>query len=415
MLRAVSRQQLGKHVARSGLVRVPARTNPVPVRTNITVSRQQLINPQIRNRSLGHPSAKTPKTTAKSFTTQSGRTTNEWPRPPKKPRRAGVCARLLKRIFNRNGFSKAFSFLAGILLRAPGVAVLRFIALRFASGPPALKAVGAFILAVLGITAAGEERLPAPLPVPELPTGVQVQKEREIPIPRDWQIQSAGDVRMRRVELNHYPLRCREGYVDKYLERVMHDTSHNKCVGVDGTGLTKSARVLKVERIENMRLWKTYWHRKREMLDSHRANRVRVSKVEPMPSAPMLGPKSALDQEQLLEPGLNETFLFHGTSVEVAGIVAEHGFDERVASMQGLYGLPLPLRLLLPLPQYSPSTVSLPQHSISLLLIPNSSLFFANCRCAALGYIMPRKLAKQLSMQRKHPMGHRRSSSRVCC
>ena len=46
-----------------------------------------------------------------------------------------------------------------------------------------------------------------------------------------------------------------------------------------------------------------------------------------------------LDQEGLLEfKTLNEVFLYHGTTAEVADIVAHHGFDERVAKLDGLYG-----------------------------------------------------------------------------
>lgn len=45
-----------------------------------------------------------------------------------------------------------------------------------------------------------------------------------------------------------------------------------------------------------------------------------------------------LDDDKLLEPGLNEVFLYHGTSSDTADVIAEHGFDERVASLQGLYG-----------------------------------------------------------------------------
>merc|ERR1712176_1605614 len=39
-----------------------------------------------------------------------------------------------------------------------------------------------------------------------------------------------------------------------------------------------------------------------------------------------------------MDPNINEVYLFHGTTEEVAHIVARHGFDPRVASLQGLYG-----------------------------------------------------------------------------
>jgi hypothetical protein len=35
---------------------------------------------------------------------------------------------------------------------------------------------------------------------------------------------------------------------------------------------------------------------------------------------------------------MNEFYLFHGTSAEKAGIIAQYGFDERMAHLNGLYG-----------------------------------------------------------------------------
>ena len=35
---------------------------------------------------------------------------------------------------------------------------------------------------------------------------------------------------------------------------------------------------------------------------------------------------------------INEFYLFHGTSSEMAEVICKHGFDERVASLNGLYG-----------------------------------------------------------------------------
>jgi hypothetical protein len=39
-----------------------------------------------------------------------------------------------------------------------------------------------------------------------------------------------------------------------------------------------------------------------------------------------------------LSADVNEFYLFHGTSSQMASVIAEHGFDERVAAMGGLYG-----------------------------------------------------------------------------
>ena len=56
------------------------------------------------------------------------------------------------------------------------------------------------------------------------------------------------------------------------------------------------------------------------------------------PIATQRSGESALDPDGLLEPKLNECFLYHGTKSEVAELVATHGFDERVGSLDGLIG-----------------------------------------------------------------------------
>ena len=68
---------------------------------------------------------------------------------------------------------------------------------------------------------------------------------------------------------------------------------------------------------------------------SSQANGVTAMRLTPSgptnsPARKLLGPGSPLDSDQLLDPALNEHFLFHGTSAEVASLIVQHGFDERV-------------------------------------------------------------------------------------
>ena len=93
------------------------------------------------------------------------------------------------------------------------------------------------------------------------------------------------------------------------------------------------AEVLSIERIENECLWQMYQTRRGILKKTLAARNCPVprlsSKIGWQPDIP-----SAKD----LSADVNEFYLFHGTSSETAGIIAEHGFDERVAHLGGLYG-----------------------------------------------------------------------------
>ena len=175
------------------------------------------------------------------------------------------------------------------------------------------------------------------------------------------------------------------------IEAGLHATAHDHCVGRDGTEQTRRAKVVSVHRIENLALWKQYWHRKSEITDMHLAHNVTVQPLKPpvrskasrttewpspsplrscsgLPwSQPLHSPhrstslksqpqadvftignhtkqrpiatqrsgESALDPDGLLEPKLNECFLYHGTKSEVAELVATHGFGKRPALWMG--------------------------------------------------------------------------------
>lgn len=138
----------------------------------------------------------------------------------------------------------------------------------------------------------------------------------------------------------------------------------------DGGSKIKGCKVVKLERIENIPLWKAYWHRKNEMIDTYHAHNVRVTALAPavppvytkIPAGKIPGPPAAvqtagwwqrqsttlrstpvavpqwpkpwdqeMDKDGLLDRTLNEVFLYHGTKHDILPIIAAHGFDERVA------------------------------------------------------------------------------------
>jgi hypothetical protein len=225
---------------------------------------------------------------------------------------------------------KLTSLASGRGRRKPIFVGIGWAARMMLQGPPAFKALGAALLALLGAAAS----LPAldgskpekPLPPTPLPS-TRVHEESKIPVPSAWKFQSDGDVKAHHVEL---------GRADRdRIQRAIRASAHKtvQCAGRDGTGKTAGAQVVKVERIENHPLWRQYWHRKRELVDSHHQNNVKVRPLQP-PVRPLLA-----DPDGLLDPNLNEVYLMHGTSEWVIrDIIARTGFDERVANLRGLYG-----------------------------------------------------------------------------
>eukprot|EP01047_Picozoa_sp_COSAG01_P087725 COSAG01_NODE_20315_length_960_cov_0.852497_1_plen_168_part_00 len=150
----------------------------------------------------------------------------------------------------------------------------------------------------------------------------------------------------------------------------------------DGASMIKNCKVVKLERIENVPLWKAYWHRKNEMIDSYHAHNVRVQPLTPsvpqvcrkIPTGKIPGPPDAvktagwwqqqsstihsmpvevsqwpkpwdqdMDKNGLLDRTLNEVFLYHGTKHDIVEIIAAHGFDERVAVRLAQFGAFRPL------------------------------------------------------------------------
>eukprot|EP00966_Prymnesium_polylepis_P330310 7385971-Prymnesium_polylepis.1 len=104
-----------------------------------------------------------------------------------------------------------------------------------------------------------------PQPLPH----VQTVRERTIPLPKRWECSRAfmHDVLCHRF-LEGERLR-------KAIENGLHETAHSSCVGRDGSGKTRRAKVVRLERVENLALWKHYWHRKYEMIDMNFACNVK--------------------------------------------------------------------------------------------------------------------------------------------
>ena len=100
-----------------------------------------------------------------------------------------------------------------------------------------------------------------PLEATPLPR-VQLHREKHVPIPSSWSSKRAGlgNTIMYNWEFGQRDLRCRRvdagEKVRLAIEQGMHATAHAACVGRDGTGKTRRAKVISVERVENIPLWK---------------------------------------------------------------------------------------------------------------------------------------------------------------
>ena len=67
-----------------------------------------------------------------------------------------------------------------------------------------------------------------------------------------------------------------------------------------------------------MSLWKQYWHRKQELIESHHANNIKVQPLQPAAETEAVGVElQRLSQGKLLDRSLNENYLFHGTDYSV--------------------------------------------------------------------------------------------------
>jgi hypothetical protein len=137
------------------------------------------------------------------------------------------------------------------------------------------------------------------------------------PVPGYWKCQnSAGYQRVPSL------------FVKGALEQFMRESS----VCCSGSG-TSMAKVVSVERIENFGLWQKYQTQRAVLLKFLESNNASVDNLS---AKTRWRPKFASTKD--LSSEINEFYLFHGTSLENAHIIAEHGFDERKANLGGLYG-----------------------------------------------------------------------------
>ena len=133
---------------------------------------------------------------------------------------------------------------------------------------------------------------------------------------------------MLKVKLTHY------GYnnVKKQFNILMNETSLSKDIGkgkdVKYKGKYKAYKVYDVWRIENYDLWTDYRHRMSQILnklpDKIADIKCKTDKYN--------------KKHNVLMNDANEKYLWHGTSYNSIKIIIKDGFDERVCSLNGMFG-----------------------------------------------------------------------------
>jgi hypothetical protein len=88
--------------------------------------------------------------------------------------------------------------------------------------------------------------------------------------------------------------------------------------------------VVCVEREENESLWKMYQLRRDVLKKTYAAQHIRSLSTATEWQPAIFKAELSTDN--------NEFYLFHGTGSRSAQIICEHGFDERVANLNGYYG-----------------------------------------------------------------------------
>ena len=231
----------------------------------------------------------------------------------------------------------------GGILRTPVISVTKAVALNMVRAQfLGSHLLGGALVALCALAELDFEHLAAddgtrpdvplePTPLPK----VQLMNEKYIPIPKRWvHKDEKSGMGVHKVDPGEK--------IRQAIENGMHHTAHTNCVGRDGSSKVSTCKVTKIERIENLGLWKQYWHRKYELTDAHHADNIKVLPLDP-PVTPIErsrggGTVHVLDEDGLLNSNLNECFLYHGTKREIADIIVAHGFDERLAQLKGLYG-----------------------------------------------------------------------------
>merc|ERR1712224_85815 len=120
---------------------------------------------------------------------------------------------------------------------------------------------------------------------------------------------------------------------------LLRTAMHSCCAGRDGVFSARSIRDVRVWRVENPMLWRQYRNKAVELGSRHSDQRNPCARLTPPVSEQLVDIDfPACLQKSVLDDSLNEAFLWHGTPANNISSIVEGGFDERICSMQGMFG-----------------------------------------------------------------------------
>lgn len=136
----------------------------------------------------------------------------------------------------------------------------------------------------------------------------------------------------------------------EFLRGLMLRSSHTERKHWDCC-LLRNVKILRVERVENFRLWQDYVHRARQMTADHKRNMLYDGEGDadeyPIDNiSPLIGTlhpeyvddfTTYLSGQDYTFDSVNEKWLLHGTHPSKARKIVQEGFDHRVAE-RGMYG-----------------------------------------------------------------------------
>eukprot|EP01043_Picozoa_sp_COSAG02_P032794 COSAG02_NODE_2207_length_9517_cov_3.723508_1_plen_916_part_10 len=143
------------------------------------------------------------------------------------------------------------------------------------------------------------------------------------PIPKHWTIKAGSPPQ--KVDNSAY---MRKKFTALMRESILQGHENGCAMGHD----MSNVQVVRVERVENTLLWQAYHQQKAILRERLKHQGLTCDDIAAV--CPLLDKANG----RVLDAGLNEFRLWHGTKPDVATILATSGFDERVARDTGLYG-----------------------------------------------------------------------------
>eukprot|EP00438_Fugacium_kawagutii_P035779 Skav230487 [mRNA] locus=scaffold1445:387101:391292:- [translate_table: standard] len=146
-------------------------------------------------------------------------------------------------------------------------------------------------------------------------------QKRNVFLEESWRLEGQHGIRLRQVIPKEDPVYAQV----QELLREACPLGHRLYVGCIEA---KDLKVLSVEQIHNVKLWKHYTFRKEEIKRENATAGLGAIIESELPPLDWIR----------LDKDVNEVLLLHGTTSDKIDLIAQEGFDARMARETGLYG-----------------------------------------------------------------------------